>query len=70
MGGCIAGCAHPSEKSAPSFMNTSIHRLPIGRLIFVSSALPRSENEARNVVVTGLYLSAFVPNCDRKCERS
>ena len=32
-------------------------------------ALPRSENEARNVVVTGLYVSAFVPNCDRECWR-
>jgi hypothetical protein len=27
----------------------------------VRSALLRSENEARNVVVTGLYVSAFVP---------
>jgi hypothetical protein len=31
----------------------------------VRSALLRSENEARNVVVTGLYVPAFVPNCDR-----
>src|SRR5215216_6347378 len=27
MGGCIAGCAHPLEKSAPSFTDVSIHRL-------------------------------------------
>jgi hypothetical protein len=27
MGGCIAGFAHPLEKSATSFKNTSIHRL-------------------------------------------
>jgi hypothetical protein len=27
MGGCIAGCAHPLEKSAPSFTDASIHRL-------------------------------------------
>jgi hypothetical protein len=27
MGGCIAGCAHPLEKSAPGFVDASIHRL-------------------------------------------
>jgi hypothetical protein len=27
MGGCIAGCAHLLEKSAPTFADTSIHRL-------------------------------------------
>jgi len=28
MGGCIAGCAHPLEKSGPSIKDASIHRLP------------------------------------------
>jgi hypothetical protein len=27
MGGCIAGCAHPLEKSGSSIVKTSIHRL-------------------------------------------
>jgi hypothetical protein len=27
MGGCIAGCAHPLEKSVANFIDTSIHRL-------------------------------------------
>src|SRR5215204_5364877 len=27
MGGCIAGCAHPLEKSAADFGDASIHRL-------------------------------------------
>jgi hypothetical protein len=27
LGGCIAGCAHPFEKSAPEFRNARIHRL-------------------------------------------
>jgi hypothetical protein len=27
MGGFIAGCAHPFEKSVPSFTDASIHRL-------------------------------------------
>ena len=28
-GGCIAGRAHPREKSAPGFKNISIHRLTL-----------------------------------------
>ena len=32
MGGCIAGCAHPLEKSAPNFQDTSIHRLNSDRV--------------------------------------
>ena len=28
IGGCIAGCAHPLEKSATDSVRTSIHRLP------------------------------------------
>ena len=27
MGGCVAECAHPLKKSAPGFMDISIHRL-------------------------------------------
>jgi hypothetical protein len=27
MGGRVVGYAHPLEKSAPNFVNTSIHRL-------------------------------------------
>jgi hypothetical protein len=28
MGGCIAGCAHPFEKTTANIRDTSIHRLP------------------------------------------
>jgi hypothetical protein len=27
IGGCVARCAHPLEKSAPGFVDASIHRL-------------------------------------------
>jgi hypothetical protein len=45
--GQITECAHPLEKSASSFTDTSIHRLFY--LNFSSSALLGSENNPRNV---------------------
>src|SRR5215212_6091186 len=39
IGGCIAGCAHPREKSATNFRNASIHLLPFWRCILRSDLL-------------------------------
>jgi hypothetical protein len=51
-GGCIAGCAYPTEKSGLDFRNASIHRLFLSSMntgIFVP---PRIEMTFVKVVVT------------------
>jgi hypothetical protein len=48
--------AHPLEKSATSFKDTSIHRLSYWQVNLRAFGASSSENEAPNVVVTGLYV--------------
>ena len=66
MDGCIAERAHHLEKSAASFIDTSIHRLSYWQVNLRAFGASSSENEAPNVVVSGLYVSASCPDCGRK----
>jgi hypothetical protein len=43
MGGCIARCAHPLEKSTPNSTDTSIHRLPTNFALTEFSEMRRHE---------------------------
>jgi hypothetical protein len=62
MGGRIAGCAHPLEKSATNFRNVSIHLLPSWQYI-LRSELPLVGILGRLLTSLSSSFSSVPPGC-------